>query len=58
MDSSEALRAMDCDLAQGFYWSPGIPAAEVDRLLAGDALPPMTSGAVGHRPVGSPAGRA
>ena len=53
-----ALQAMDCDLAQGFYWSPGIPAVEVDRLLAGDALLPTTSGAVGHRPVGSAAGRA
>ncbi len=39
-----ALRAMDCDLAQGFYWSPGIPAAAVDELLAGDSLPPMTTG--------------
>jgi len=39
-----ALRAMDCDLAQGFYWSPGIPSAEVDELLAGDSLPPMTTG--------------
>jgi EAL domain-containing protein (putative c-di-GMP-specific phosphodiesterase class I) len=33
-----ALRAMGCDLAQGFFWSPGIPAADVDRLLAGDGF--------------------
>ncbi len=28
-----ALQAMECDRAQGYYWSPGIPATEVDRLV-------------------------
>jgi hypothetical protein len=32
---------MGCDLAQGFFWSPGIPAAEVDRLLAGNGMLPV-----------------
>ncbi len=36
-----ALQAMGCDLAQGYYWSPGIPAADVDRLLAGDGILPV-----------------
>lgn len=39
-----ALRAMECDLAQGFYWSPGIAAANVDELLVGGSLPPMATG--------------
>ncbi len=40
----QALRAMDCDLAQGFYWSPGVPAGDVDRLLTDATFPPMSAG--------------
>jgi diguanylate cyclase (GGDEF)-like protein/PAS domain S-box-containing protein len=43
-----ALRAMDCDLAQGFYWSPGVSASDVDQLLAGGSFPPMTGGLGGR----------
>ena len=39
-----ALTSMGCDLAQGFFWSPGIPAADVDQLLAGDGWLPVTGG--------------
>ena len=50
-----ALRSMGCDLAQGFFWSPGVPAAEVDRMLAGDGvlLPvPGASATGGSTPLG------
>ncbi len=40
-DQLAALQAMGCDLAQGYYWSPGIPATEVDRLLTGDGFLPV-----------------
>lgn len=32
----EALRAMDCDLAQGYYVSPALPLDEVERWLAAE----------------------
>ncbi len=28
-----ALQTMGCDLAQGYYWSPGVPAAMIDLML-------------------------
>ena len=31
------LRQMGCDLAQGFHFSPSLPAAELESLLTGDA---------------------
>ena len=34
----DALQAMGCDLGQGYYWSPGIPAEDVGALLARSPL--------------------
>jgi EAL domain-containing protein (putative c-di-GMP-specific phosphodiesterase class I) len=45
-----ALQAMGCDLAQGFFWSPGIPADQVDSMLAGDGFLPVTGRLVAVRP--------
>jgi EAL domain-containing protein (putative c-di-GMP-specific phosphodiesterase class I) len=39
-----ALATMGCDLAQGFYWSPGIPAADVEEMLSSDTVAPATQG--------------
>lgn len=36
----DALRAMGCDLAQGFYWSPAVPATTVDLILEGVEVGP------------------
>jgi diguanylate cyclase (GGDEF)-like protein len=44
-----ALRSMGCDLGQGYFWSPGIPAAEVDRLLLGDGVLPVAEELVSER---------
>jgi predicted signal transduction protein with EAL and GGDEF domain len=41
-----ALKAMGCDLAQGFYWSAPVPAASVPALLSGGA--PLTASAGGR----------
>ena len=30
----ERLRAMDCDVAQGFHWSRPVPADELPAVLA------------------------
>jgi EAL domain-containing protein (putative c-di-GMP-specific phosphodiesterase class I) len=45
-----ALQSMGCDLAQGFFWSPGIPAAEVDRLLTGNGVLPVAGELVAGGP--------
>jgi diguanylate cyclase (GGDEF)-like protein/PAS domain S-box-containing protein len=45
-----ALQAMGCDLAQGFFWSPGIPADQVDSMLSGDGFLPVTGRLVAVRP--------
>jgi diguanylate cyclase len=45
-----ALQAMGCDLAQGYFWSPGIPAADVDRLLTGDGFLPVATHLVAAHP--------
>ncbi|GAC1586394.1 MAG: hypothetical protein NVS3B21_00480 [Acidimicrobiales bacterium] len=36
----DALSAMGCDLAQGFYWSPAVPAASIDHMLEEVAVGP------------------
>ena len=46
----QALQSMGCDLAQGYFWSPGIPAAEVDRLLAGNGVMPVAGELVAGGP--------
>jgi len=51
-----ALQSMGCDLAQGYFWSPGIPAAEVDRLLAGNGVMPVAGELVAGGPARLAAG--
>ncbi|HZN14032.1 MAG TPA: EAL domain-containing protein [Acidimicrobiales bacterium] len=41
-----AIRALGCDRAQGFYWSPSLPAAELDQWHA-----PQRAGAAEIEPV-------
>ncbi len=36
-----ALTEMECDFAQGFHWSPGVPGDQVDGLLTRIALEPI-----------------
>jgi diguanylate cyclase (GGDEF)-like protein/PAS domain S-box-containing protein len=39
-----ALSTMGCDVAQGFYWSPGIPAADVEAMLSSATVAPANKG--------------
>jgi EAL domain-containing protein (putative c-di-GMP-specific phosphodiesterase class I) len=41
----ELLRSSGCDLAQGFFWSPPIPATAFERLLPAGPVEPLTSSA-------------
>ncbi len=41
-----AIRALGCDRAQGFYWSPSLPAEELDELHG-----PRRAGLVANEPV-------
>jgi EAL domain-containing protein (putative c-di-GMP-specific phosphodiesterase class I) len=36
------LRSLGCDEVQGFLWSPPLPAADCEVLLAAGSLPPTT----------------
>ena len=50
-EQADILRDLGCDFAQGFVWSPAVPAAEFDQLLR-TGLPAPSS-----HPVGSAASR-
>jgi diguanylate cyclase (GGDEF)-like protein len=53
-----ALRAMGCDLAQGFYWSEALPAAEVLPALLGQGRADQHAAAApraGRQPAAQPA---
>ena len=39
----QVLSSMGCDLAQGFLWSPGVPASEVEAMLLRHSLDPQES---------------
>jgi diguanylate cyclase (GGDEF)-like protein len=47
-EQAEALRRLGCPLAQGFRYSPAVPASEIARLLAGTE--PLTATAADTRP--------
>ena len=48
----ETLRRMDCDFAQGYYFSPPVDAASFTRILevGGGILRPGTSAATTGKP--------
>ena len=48
-ETAAVLRDLDCDLAQGFLWSPAVPASDVDEMVArinaqADEVRTVTSG--------------
>lgn len=42
-DQAQRLRDLGCDLAQGFLFSPALPAVEVEELLVGSDVPAETA---------------
>ncbi|HVF74920.1 MAG TPA: EAL domain-containing protein [Acidimicrobiales bacterium] len=43
-----ALRATECDLAQGFHWSAPLPASEFEQWMSANGTSWATPGALGH----------
>ncbi len=42
-DQRERLLDMGCEFAQGYFWSPPVPAAQAFQMLRASSLPSMTS---------------
>jgi diguanylate cyclase (GGDEF)-like protein/PAS domain S-box-containing protein len=51
----QALQTMGCDLAQGYLWSPAVPAHELDELLRQDVMPQASAAEADLSPASVPA---
>jgi CheY-like chemotaxis protein len=47
-DQRRTLAAMGCDFAQGFLWSPGVPAEGADAMVEAMRLDPQAPGQTPH----------